>query len=96
MVAMIGKMKIGEFSQPVAYTDEQGKKGVRIVHLKSRSEPHRMNLKDDYSKISNFALEEKKSKTLEKWVSEKVPTYYIMVDPETGKDCPLLMKFATK
>lgn len=96
MVTMIGKMKIGEFSQPVAYTDEQGKKGVRIVHLKSRSEPHRMNLKDDYSKISNFALEEKKSKTLEKWVSEKVPTYYIMVDPETGKDCPLLMKFATK
>lgn len=96
MVTMIGKMKIGEFSQPVAYTDEQGKKGVRIVHLKSRSEPHRMNMKDDYSKISNFALEEKKSKTLEKWVSEKVPTYYIMVDPETGKDCPLLMKFATK
>lgn len=95
MVAMLAKMKIGEFSQPVAYTDEQGKKGVRIVHLKSRSEPHRMNMKDDYSKISNFALEEKKAKTLEKWIHDKLPTYYIMVDAQTGKECPQVQKFST-
>jgi peptidyl-prolyl cis-trans isomerase SurA len=93
MVGMMAKMKVGEFSQPVAFTDEQAKKGARIVQLKSRSEPHRMNLKDDYSKISTYALEEKKSKVLEKWVKEKVLTYYIMVDPQTGKDCPQLQKF---
>ena len=28
MVGMLGKMKIGDYSQPTAYTDEQGKKGV--------------------------------------------------------------------
>jgi peptidyl-prolyl cis-trans isomerase SurA len=93
MVAMIGKMKIGEFSQPTAYTDEQGKKGVRIVFLKSRSEPHRMNMKDDYSKISQYALDEKKGKELEKWMKVHIPTYYIMVDPETEADCPNLKKF---
>ncbi len=95
LVTMLAKMKISEFSQPVAFTDEQGKKGVRIVHLKSRSEPHRMNLKDDYSKISTYALEEKKSKTLEKWIKDKIPTYYIMIDPQTAKDCPLLTRFAS-
>ncbi|MBL7746131.1 MAG: peptidylprolyl isomerase [Chitinophagaceae bacterium] len=95
MVVMLSKMKVGEFSQPVSFTDEQGKKGVRIVQLKSRSEPHRMNLKDDYSKISNYALEEKKGKTLEKWIKDKLPTYYIMVDPETGKECPQVQKFST-
>lgn len=93
LVAMLGKMKVGDYSQPVAYTDEQGKKGVRIVHLKSRSEPHRMNLKDDYSKIANYALEDKKSKALDKWIREKLPTYYIMIDPETSRDCPLLKRF---
>lgn len=93
MVAMIAKMKIGEFSQPTAYTDEQGKKGVRIVYLKSRSEPHRMNMKDDYSKIAQFALDEKKGKALEKWMSVHIPTYYIMVDPETAADCKNLNKF---
>ena len=64
MVGMLGKMKVGEFSQPTPFESEQGKKGVRVVYLKSRSQPHRMNLQEDYSKISNFALEEKKSKTM--------------------------------
>lgn len=93
LVTMLGKMKVGDYSQPVTYTDEQGKKGVRIVFLKSRSEPHRMNLKDDYSKIANYALEDKKSKALEKWIKDKLPTYYIMIDNETARDCPLLKRF---
>jgi peptidyl-prolyl cis-trans isomerase SurA len=95
MVGMISKMKTGEFSQPTAFTDEQGKKGARIVYLKSRSEPHRMNLHDDYSKISQFALEEKKSKALDKWLKIKIPTYYIMVDPQSEADCPQLQKYAS-
>jgi len=95
MVGMLSKMKVGDFSQPTAYTDETGKKGARIVYLKSRSEPHRMNLHDDYSKISQFALEEKKGKTLENWLKAKIPTYYIMVDPGTIADCPQLKKYAT-
>lgn len=94
MVGMLGKMKVNDISQPTPYTDEQGKKGVRIVYLKSRSEPHRMNLHDDYSRISQFALEEKKSKAMEKWMVTKLPTYYINVDPQTEAQCPQLKKFA--
>src|SRR6185436_487128 len=67
MIASISKMKIGDISQPVVFTGDQEKKGVRIIYLKSRSEPHRMNLKDDYSKISQLALVEKKGLALEKW-----------------------------
>ncbi len=93
MVAMLGKMKVGEFSQPTAFESEQGKKGVRIVYLKSRTEPHRMNMKDDYSRISTFALEEKKGQTLDKWIKNKLPTYYVMVEPGTAEECPQLKKF---
>jgi peptidyl-prolyl cis-trans isomerase SurA len=96
MVGTISKMKVGEFSQPVQFEGEQGKKGVRIVFLKSRSEPHRMNLKDDYSKISTFALEEKKSQALDKWIKNKLSTYYIMVDPGTADNCPQLGKYGTE
>ena len=96
MVGMLGKMKIGDISLPAAYTDEQGKKGVRIVYLKSRSEPHRMNLHDDYSRISQFALEEKKAKAMEKWMVTKLPTYYISVDTQTEAECPQLKKFAAE
>lgn len=93
MVNMIGKMKVGDISQPVPFEAEQGKKGVRIVYLKSKTEPHRMNLKDDYSKIANFALEEKKSQTLDKWIRNKLASYYVMVDPGTAAECPQLKKF---
>ena len=91
LVAMLDKLKPGEFSQPVVF-DDNGKKGVRIVHYKSRSEPHRLNMKDDFSRISAMALEEKKQKTLEKWMKEKAPTYYIMIDDEI-KSCTDLTKW---
>jgi len=94
MVGMLGKMKISDISQPTPFEGEQGKKGVRIVYLKSRSEPHRMNMQDDYSKISNYALEEKKAKVLDKWIKEKIPTYYVMIDGSTASECPILNKFA--
>ena len=95
MVGMISKMKVGEFSRPTAFESEQGKKGARIVYLKSRSEPHRMNLHDDYSKIAQIAQEEKKSKTMDKWMKTKIPTYYIMVDAVTSTDCPMLDKYVS-
>ena len=95
MVAMLGKMKVGDFSQPTPFTTEQGKKGVRIVYLKSRSEPHRMNLSDDYSKISQAALEEKKGQALDKWIKSKMPTYYIMVDDESKEACPKMKQYAS-
>ena len=91
LVAMLDKLKPGEYSQPVVF-EENGKKGVRIVHYKSRSEPHRLNMKDDFSRISAMALEEKKQKTLEKWMKEKVPTYYILIDDEI-KNCTDLTKW---
>lgn len=96
MVAMLSKMKVGEFSQPTPFTSEANKRGVRIVYLKSRSEPHRMNLHDDYSKISQMALEEKKGIALDKWLKAKIPTYYIMVDNASTDECPSLEKFVSK
>jgi peptidyl-prolyl cis-trans isomerase SurA len=79
----------------VAFTNDQEKKGVRIVYLKSRSEPHRMNMHDDYSKVSQGALEEKKALALDKWIKKMIPTYYIMVDNATGASCPQMQKYAT-
>jgi peptidyl-prolyl cis-trans isomerase SurA len=75
-------LKIGEYSPPLTFKDEREKTGVRIVNIRSKTEPHRENLKDDYNKISLRALEEKKNRAVEKWFVTKLPTYYIMVDKE--------------
>jgi peptidyl-prolyl cis-trans isomerase SurA len=94
MVVMLKDLKVGQYSQPVEFTDQTGKKGVRIVYLKSKSEPHRENLKDDYNRISTRALEEKKNDALDTWFNKKIPTYYIMVDDEY-KSCPEMQKWTS-
>jgi len=82
MVMVLKDMKVGDYSRPVAYTDERGKKAVRIVYLQTRTEPHRENLKDDYSKVSARALEEKKNTVLQQWFTAHIPNYYVLIDKE--------------
>lgn len=81
LIPVLKNMKPGQYSQPEVFTTEQGKKGVRFVYLRTRTQPHRENLKEDYNKIANRALEEKKQNILSNWFANKIDTYYIYVDP---------------
>jgi len=92
MVTLLPKLKVGEYSQPVTFTDERGKKSVRIVYLKTRTEPHIENLKDDYNREAQRALEEKKGDAIEKWFNNKIASYYIMIDDDY-KNCAQLQKW---
>ncbi len=85
-------LKPGQYSKPAPFTDERGKKGIRIVHLISKSEPHRENLRDDYNWIAQRALDEKKNTALEKWFLSKIPTIYVMIAGEY-KNCSNLTKW---
>jgi peptidyl-prolyl cis-trans isomerase SurA len=87
-------LKPGQYSKPVVFTDERGKKGVRIVQMLSKSEPHRENMRDDYNRIAQRALDEKKGAALEKWFLTKIPTFYIMIDGDY-KNCGNLSKWQT-
>lgn len=92
MIPILSTLKVGEISQPMEFKDERDRKGVRLVYLKSKSEPHRENLKDDYSRIAERALEEKKMQVLEEWLAGRLSSYYIQLD-EQYKDCEVLAKW---
>jgi peptidyl-prolyl cis-trans isomerase SurA len=51
-----------------------------------------MNVRDDYNKISQAALEEKKYQALDKWLTVHIPNYYVMIDQDNAS-CPQLKKF---
>jgi len=98
MVIAIKDLKPGEFSKTQVYTDDRGRKLVRLVYLKTRTSPHRENLKEDYNKIAQRALEDKKQEKLEKWFKEHLPNYYISIDKDFA-DCSSLSdwwKYALK
>lgn len=79
-VVALKNLNPGDMSTPQTFTDERNRKAVRIIYLKTRSEPHRENLKDDYDKIAARALGEKKQQALEKWFKDHIADYYITVD----------------
>ena len=89
LVVRLSELQVGGYSQPLDYTDERGKKGLRLIYLRTKSEPHRENLKDDYNRISSRAIEEKKELALEKWFEQKTRGYYIFLDDEF-KSCASL------
>ncbi len=89
LVITLKNLKPGDISKPSSYTDERGRKMVRIVYLKNRTQPHRENLKEDYNRVADRALEEKKRNALAKWFQEHLPTYYINID-EAYKNCSSL------
>jgi peptidyl-prolyl cis-trans isomerase SurA len=91
-VGILPTLKPGEFSQPSVFTDERGKKVVRVIYLKTRTEPHIENLKDDYNRVAQRALEEKKGDAIERWFNTKIASYYIMIDDDY-KTCGELKKW---
>jgi len=55
-----------------------------------------MNLKDDYNKIAQHALDEKKALAMDKWVVAHLPAYYIMVADDFTANCPNVQKYKEK
>jgi len=82
MVVLIKNMKPGDISEPQVYLDDRGRKTLRLVYFKERTTPHKENLKEDYNKIAQRALEVKKSIALENWFKVHVPGNYIFIDAD--------------
>lgn len=95
LVLMLKDLKVGDYSPATEFTDDRGKKGVRIVEVITKTEPHRENLKDDYDKVSQRALEEKKNEVLEQWFGKKIPSFYVNISDEF-KTCPEMEKWDSK
>jgi len=89
---VIDKMEVGEISGAVKMTTEEGTDAFRILYLKSRTTPHRANLKDDYNKIQQWAQQEKEANALAKWVRTRAEKTYVSVD-EKYLTCQILQKW---
>jgi peptidyl-prolyl cis-trans isomerase SurA len=89
----LDSMKVGEISAPAIYRTDEGQSAMRIIWFKSKKEPHIANLKDDYEKIANIVLSNKKNSALEKWFAKAQADVFIRVEPEYGQ-CKILADLA--
>jgi len=77
---IVRNMAVGDVSEPYESEDESGKTCYKLLMLKSRTEPHRANLKQDYLLIQSMALQKKHAEVMNKWYKEKRASTYIRID----------------
>ncbi len=78
----VDTLEVGELTIPVEHQDEQGNESFKLYKMISRTEPHQMNLGQDYDRIRQVALENKKAYYIEKWARERLGDTYINISDE--------------
>ncbi len=82
----IEKLEPGDITRPIALINDESKQTLNLYMLKSRSQPHKANLKDDYSTIQEWALNKKRGDTINKWITDKISKTYFRIN-ESFNDC---------
>jgi peptidyl-prolyl cis-trans isomerase SurA len=83
---VIDKLQVGELSDPVPMVTEDGKDAYRLLMLKRKTTPHKANLRDDYNRIQEWALQKKKQEAVDKWIRDKSNSAYVRIN-ENFTDC---------
>ncbi len=78
----LDKLSVGQVSPVVKMQTDKSKDAYRLVKLKSKSEPHKANLKDDYLFIQNKATQEKQQTVIDEWIKKKIPSIYVDIKTE--------------
>ncbi|HRH67207.1 MAG TPA: peptidylprolyl isomerase, partial [Bacteroidia bacterium] len=78
----VDSMPLNRISIPLLMTTTDNKMAYRIVKVKSKTQPHKANMKDDYQKIQEVALQEKQNKMLSEWVEKKRKSTYFHINSE--------------
>lgn len=79
------RLKVGEVSDSFQTTDLMGNQMSKIVKLVEIIPPHTASLKDDYVRLEEIALNQKREKYFREWLNKKIESMYIYIDPEYRK-----------
>jgi parvulin-like peptidyl-prolyl isomerase len=94
MYFTIDTMQVGEISRPIKFTMPDGSDAVKIVYYKSKTPPHQASLKEDYNKIQNAALREKKVRITNEWFEEAQSEVFVFIDDDY-RHCDILDEAGT-
>lgn len=83
----VDTLEVGEISHPLAFRTKENKDAYRLLYLKTKTAPHKANLKQDYSRLSDMALNKRKQEYLVKWTFRKASSMYMRVDQQY-LNCP--------
>ena len=87
----IDTMKVGSITRPLKFSKPDGKQSFRILNYVSKTPPHQANLGQDYQKISDATMNQKRAIEMNKWFERARKDVFIEVDGEYDY-CDILNK----
>lgn len=87
--AAIRFLKEGEISEPVESLDNEGRDGnlvYKIIKVDKIIPAHTASFTNDYDLMLNHARHDLQQEAIDKFITEKIKTTYIIIDP-LFKDC---------
>jgi len=79
--------EVGDITEPLEYATPTGDNYYRILKLRSRTDPHKASLEEDYAKIQLYAKEGKKNEYFSNWIEEKFKSTFISLE-QGYLECP--------
>jgi peptidyl-prolyl cis-trans isomerase SurA len=76
------RLKVGEISDSFQTTDFTGNQLSKIVKLVEIIPAHVASLEDDYVRLEEMALNQKRERIFREWLDTKIESMYIYIDPE--------------
>lgn len=89
---LLANLSEGQHSKPQVTVHSQGQKMVRVVFVQKRIEAHTASLEQDYARIQQAALNEKKMEVLKNWIEKRKKNLHISVLGYSDS-CPELRKW---
>jgi peptidyl-prolyl cis-trans isomerase SurA len=80
-------MKEGEISAPFESKDNSGNDLFKIVKLKELIPSHRASFEQDYMVIHNIVKSKKQQAAFDAWITKRMQSAYISIDPDDMHSC---------
>ncbi len=77
---VVAKLQPGDISEPLPMTTEDGRDAYRLLKLKLKTTSHEANMKEDYDRIRQWALNEKQQKAVDNWINSKMKNAFIRIN----------------
>lgn len=79
---VLDKLVVGQISEAMPFEEHGGKKGFRVLRLNKRTEPHVMDLVQDYPMVVQAAEGQLRQKAIMEWAGEKITNTWIRIIPD--------------
>jgi peptidyl-prolyl cis-trans isomerase SurA len=88
---IIRNLKVGEISEPFESKDDKGNLVYKVIRLKSKTEPHKASIKQDFELLKQMAMLVKQNEVVDEWIEDKMASTYIRIN-DPYKDCSFRLK----